>query len=232
MQKTYLVFGAAGSIGSRIVNELVSSGHRVIASVRSKHESTALNLLSDRVWIQYDDDVADREKLDRYTLFKKLFDHIDGVIYAIGHCPPGGFPDAIKYPLSQLPLSEYRREIDMHQVGVLNVFQRCAPKIEIGGCFVFISSAITRLRGNFPPFLQAYHHASVIDAEDWLIDGMRHDPLVVERKIKIHRLAPAAVDTPFHQAGPRPPKLISIDTVVAEVVSAIESNEYIDKQIL
>ncbi|MGB9608792.1 MAG: SDR family NAD(P)-dependent oxidoreductase, partial [Minisyncoccia bacterium] len=160
------------------------------------------------------------------------FYKLDGIIYAVGHCPPNGFQDAIKHPLSQLSLDKYRSEINMHQVGVLNVFQCMTPKLKDGGCFVFISSAITRLKGQFPPFLQAHYHASVISAEDWLIEGMRNDPLIIKRKIKVHRVAPAAVDTPFYQGyqGPKP-KLIPIERVAKEIVHALQSEEIVDKQI-
>lgn len=157
---------------------------------------------------------------------------LDGIIYAVGHCPPGGFSEAIKYSLSQLPLETYQNEIGMHQVGVLNVFQCLLPNLKDGGCFVFLSSAITRLKDKFPPAMHAHYHASVIAAEDWLIEGMRHDPVVAERQIKIHRLAPAAVDTPFHHGGPQPPKLIPVGLVAEEVVRALGSDKHVDKELL
>ena len=232
MKKTYLVFGAAGSIGQEIVNALTANGENPVALISIGHHKARAKFKSSGVCLYTLDDVSEPSEVKDCSLNIQNTCKIQGVIYAVGHCPPNGFPEEIKYPLSQLPLERYQKEIGMHQVGVLNVFQSFVDKIEAGGCFVFISSAITRLRGKFPPFLQAYHHASVIDAEDWLVDGMRHDPIVAERKLKIHRLAPAAVDTPFHQSGPRPPKLLPISTIVDEVVSALESDTEIDKQVL
>jgi len=93
------------------------------------------------------------------------------------------------------------------------------------------SSAVTRLKGAFPPFLQAHYHASVISALDWLIEGMRHDPVMAGMGIKIHRLAPIAVNTPFHTGGPRPPKLLEVEDVVREVLAALASEETVDKEI-
>jgi hypothetical protein len=51
---------------------------------------------------------------------------------------------------------------------------------------------------------------------------MRADPVVQMRDIKIHRVAPAAVDTPFHHGeGTQPPVLVPIKTVVLCVVRAM-----------
>lgn len=229
--KTYLVFGAAGSIGQETVHQLLAAGHRVIASVRERGKIKEELLRNEALLVNVIENVAHQQTLEAYASYLSNFCRLDGIIYAVGHCPPNGFLDAIKYPLSQLPLDEYEREIDMHQIGVLNVFQRMVGNLKNGGCFVFISSAITRLKGQFPPFLQAHYHASVISAEDWLVDGMRHDPIIAEREIKVHRVAPAAVDTLFHRGGPQPPKLIPISTVVEEIIRALQNKEVVDKQI-
>ncbi|MDP3901910.1 MAG: SDR family NAD(P)-dependent oxidoreductase [bacterium] len=229
--KTYLVFGAAGSIGQEVVRQLLVAGHRVIASVREHHQEVREGLLRSGALVDVIENVADRKTIEAYASHLSELYKLDGVVYAVGHCPPNGLSDAIKHPLSQLSLDKYRNEIDMHQIGVLNVFQCMAANLENGGCFVFISSAITRLKGQFPPFLQAHYHAGVISAEDWLVDGMRHDPMIAERKIRVHRVAPAAVDTSFHHGGPKPPKLIPINTVAEEVVRALQREEVVDKQI-
>ncbi|OHA20103.1 MAG: hypothetical protein A2836_01435 [Candidatus Taylorbacteria bacterium RIFCSPHIGHO2_01_FULL_45_63] len=208
----------------------------MIASVREHHQRAQEKLSQKGAFVDVIKDVADRERMEAYSnnffdYFPGNFNKLDGVIYAVGHCPPNGFPEAVKYPLSQLPLERYLNEINMHQVGVLNVFQCMLKNLKDGGCFVFISSAITRLKGQFPPFLQAHHYASAISAKDWLVEGMRHDPITTRRRIKVHRLAPVAVDSPFFDGSPRPPEIIPISTVVDEIVLALESEEIVDKQI-
>lgn len=215
MKKQVIVFGAGGSIGTKIVFDLIQGGYQVVTPTRSC-------------------DVADRDILDDYLKFRigHYNDGFDSVIYAIGHCPDGGFMEAVGTPLSQLPLETYKREIGMHQVGVLNVFQTMLPNLVDGGNMLFLSSAITRMKGKFPPHIHADPHASVISAEDWLIDGMRHDTEVIRRNIKIHRIAPSAVDTPFHEKGQTPVPLIPIEVVVKAVVDAIGGDEEVDRQIL
>src|SRR3989344_9300311 len=158
MQKTYLVFGAAGSIGGGVVRHLLAAGHQVIASVREHHQEETKELMASGAIVHDTNDVADERQL--YGLRLLFFaTALDGIVCAVGHCPPNGFPEAIKYPLSQLPLGKYQSEINMHQVGVLNIFQCMLPTLVDGGCFLFISSAITRLKGQFPLFLQAHYPA-------------------------------------------------------------------------
>lgn len=225
------VFGA-GHIGVQLINRLSEEGQEIFVGTRSIERSMQKDMhLHEKIRKMEAVDVGYEVKIARFVLNLPA---VDAVIYCVGHCPAGGFVEAaIKHPLSTLPLEQYQREIAIHQIGVLNVFQQMLPKMRDGGCFVFLSSAITRLKGNFPPFLNAHHHASVISAEDWLIEGMRHDPEVKRRNIKIHRIAPAAVDTPFHHGeGQKPPAMISVEAVVTEIIAATQSGLDVDKEIL
>lgn len=230
-KRAYIVFGAGGEIGGATAHRLAAASNFVIGTLRNNQmRSKVSELAHDGVVPEGIDDVADRDLMIRRA--SVMPNDSDGIIYAVGHCPPDGFPEAIRYPLSQLPIDNYLKEIEMHQIGALNVFQIFLKNVKDGGCFLFISSAITRLKGQFPPFLQCYHYASAISAEDWLIEGMRNDPAVIERNIKIHRIAPAAVDTPFHRPGPKPPRLIPMSEVVEEIVAALQSETHVDKMIL
>lgn len=226
--KTYLLFGAGGSIGSEIVRKLSVLGHRVIASVRRAPDQPEAD-----VTYRVLKDTADEREVKAFAEFMASESRFDGVIYSVGHCPPGGLAEAVRYPLSKLPLETYKNEIGMHQLGVLNVFQHFSGLLADGGSFVFLSSAITRLKGRFSPTFYAHHHASVIAAEDWLIEGMRHDPIVIERGIRIHRIAPAAVATPFHHGeGSGSAALVPVSLVVEHIVQALAHTGNVDKQIL
>ena len=231
----YLVFGAAGSIGSAVALKLRANNHIVDGIIRRLNsDSERYQLLKDAGVLIHDGiDVSSNDLLWFGRGMKANNVKMDGFVYAVGHCPPCGFAEAISHLMSEYPLEQYRREIDMYQIGVLNVFQCMLPQVKDGGSFVFISSAITRLKGKFPPFLHAHGYAGTKAAEDWLIDGMRHDPVVKKREIKIHRIAPAAVDTPFHHGeGPQPPKLVPIEVVANQVVHALASDEDVDLDIL
>ncbi len=232
----YFVFGAGGSIGGEVVGQLMGE-HHVFAGVRTIAGSLSTlreggRLRGGLCVVVPVGDVANVNCMFKLTEDKDL-QGLDGIVYAVGHCPPGGFMDAVKRPLSELPIGDYEREIGMHQVGVLNVFQYMLQNLNDGGCFVFISSAITRLKGKFPQGAHPDYHASVIAAEDWLIEGMRRDPVVIERKLKIHRIAPAGVDTPFHEGGFVPKsQLFPVSVVAREVLQALASDENVDKQLV
>ncbi len=232
MQKRYLVFGAAGSIGGEIVRQLRNREFHVIAAIRSHHqETTGRKFTQLGAQCALIDDVSDRACVLGY--FRQFPDAmLDGVVYSVGHCPPNGFDDAIRYPLSQLPFDKLTAEIRMHQTGVLNVFQLMLSHVKDAGCFLFMSSAITKVSDDqWPPFLHAHYHAGMIAAEDYLIRGMRIDPAVKSRGIKIHRIAPGAVNTPFHHGGPFSSSAVSVDTVGNAVVEALECETVVDRQI-
>ncbi len=235
-----MVFGASGSIGSGIVTRLLLdekiSPLPVIRPLVVSMHPQRFEHLSNIMGCEYLTDVTNEGEVEGFASllnFRNQTDgELDGVVYTIGHCPPQGFLDAVSVPLSQLPLRQYKNEIALHQLAVLNVFQEMLKNVKDGGCFLFLSSAITRHKGKLPSFLHAHYHASVIAAEDWLIDGMRHDTEVIERGIKIHRIAPGAVDTPFHIGGPKPPKMISVADVAEEVYTALHSDTHVDKELI
>jgi len=222
MKKNIAVLGAGGFLGGHVVTELVKKGFGVWGSVRTQEaEEKVSKLGAHPVRIDVTKNIAE-------TFGSLVFDDL---VYTVGHCPPAGFSKAINQPLSEIPMGMYEREIKAHQIGVLNVFQGFLPRLQFGGSMVFISSAITRFKYDWPEFLQAHYYASVISAGDWLLAGMRMDPLVREKQIRIHRIAPAAIDSPFH-IGSKSPDLVPVEIVVQEILLAMDSTDYVDKEIL
>lgn len=231
MKKRYVVFGGSGSIGSSVTNRLLETESIVHATSFSTPLSEILprdGLRVSRVDVTNRDDVRilGNKEIRRGC--------IDGVVYAVGHCPPSGATTALMTPLSRLHHEAYAQDVGRHQLGVLNVFQTMLRVVRNGGAFVFISSAVTRFKGTeVPGRLQFHAHAGVIAAEDWLVDAMRRDPIVIERGIKIHRIAPAAVDTPFHSGcGLKSLRLIAVVSVVAKVLEALSADAVVDEMMV
>lgn len=206
----FIVFGAAGHIGSAVCNKL---------SARPGKDNTV------SPWGRNIYDVA--AKYGRVYLPSSK--SVDAIIYCVGHCPPGGFLEAVTVPLSQYSPVKFRKEIGWHIEGPFNVFQEFLPTMRDGGHMVFMSSAITRIL-HMPratrPLFHPYHHIAVIAAEDALIEGMRMDPEVIKRGIKIHKIMPPAIsDSPFHKTeidtGPRPSVTVTTDEVVAAIMKSL-----------
>jgi len=213
-----LVFGAAGHIGKHVCVKLAEAGTEVVALVKS---STQLITFEQHILVSYYDVTTRQRGIDPVTTSP-----VGAIIYCVGHCPKGGFLSAISLPLSQFPADELAMELAMHVAGPLNVFQEFLPVMNDGGCFLFMSSAATRLlsvpREARPP-IQIYHHLAAIAAEDALIEGMRMDPEVKRRGIKVHRIMPPAIrDSPFHEVSNGPKLPVTVTT--AQVVDAIVSS--------
>lgn len=221
----YIVFGAGGSIGSAVTREALRQGHSVIAGVRDMSSPLSQSLSGDgaKVWPVFN--VTYEEVVNEYADRANREGGLDGLVYCVGHCPPRGFSRETGTPLSEMRTTDYMREVQMHQIGVLQVFKSFLYVLKQGGSMVFLSSAINRFAGRFPPGMYPYHHCSVIAAEDSLILGMRHDPVVMKRGVRVHRIAPAAVDTPFHEGSPAP-KLIPVQDVVTKVMLALATSDH------
>lgn len=208
----FIVFGAHGHVGSAVSSRLIEAGEDVSKVGKSDWELGTS-------W---------RSCHIGETNLKSF----DAAIYCVGHCPPGGFWEAVRYPLSQLSFSGLNQEVALHVTGPVQVFQDFLPAVRSGGCFVFMSSSATRLlqmpRDKRPP-INIYHHLAVIAAEDALIEGMRMDPEVKQRGIKIHRIAPAAIgDSPFHSGGPKLPVTVTTAEVVGAIVKSLDAEDHQD----
>ncbi len=221
MKKRYLVFGARGSIGSVIVRALLNQGHEVVACMRYVDEDPVREeLAAYGAAVGILEDVSEPAELRAFH--HKWDGEYDGIIYSVGHCPPNGFPDAVKHPLSELPLATSDNENRMHVRGPICVFQEFAGKLSRGGSFVFISSKITRLADDdILAKLPFGFHIGAIENMNCLIFQMRRDPIVLKNEINVYRIVPPAVDTSFHHGGPRPPAIVSTEAVTHKVLLAL-----------
>lgn len=224
----YIVIGAGGSIGSAVVRALRVANKPVYAAVHRYEQLAQFSTQVESGFL----DVAEFSLMERFAKRIALRAPVKGVVYSVGHCPPGGVARAVSRPLGKYTGGEYRREVTMHQIGVLTAFMTLLPVLTKGGSFVFLSSAITRMKRRFPEGVFGEAHASVIAAKDFLIDGMRRDPEVVRNGINIHRIAPAAVDTPFHEGNPLNLPLVPLTTVAQAVVEALASSTVVDRELL
>jgi len=206
-----IVFGAGGHVGSAVCKRL-SKGNDVLAMTKRGYN------------------VVTKYGETRMPMTKA----IDAAVFCVGHCPPGGFLKAISSPLSKFSPVEFEREMEIHVRGAFNVFQDYLSRIRDGGCFAYLSGAATRIL-QMPrvmrPHIQMYPHVAMLSAMDALIEGMRMDPMVEERNIKIHLIKPPAIgDSPFHKVKGGLKLLVSVttDEVVDAIVRSLDAESHLD----
>lgn len=237
-EKEVMVVGGTGSIGSAVVRLLREQKYRVSVVSRGLRAAMAgsdtAEPRSRRNTFLCD---VTREEDVRKCFLRHVAQEsrkLAGIVYAVGKCPPGGLDKEISTPLCELNSQRLREELDRHVIGLHNIMRHYHPALQDGGSIVVVSSAITRIMDNdCPPWLHAGHYATAKAAQDELVRWWRRDPSIKKKGILIHRLAPAAVDTPFHhESAHQPHTMLSIDEVAHRVVAAMRSSFVIDKVIL
>lgn len=233
-----LVVGGSGSIGWPICRALIAQGYQVISLTRGMHprpEEYALHLNGtaekDQLREVNCDVVFSNDVSDSLVLHSQTVALLSAIVYAVGDCPPGGFDNEVSIPLCNLRDHVLTNELNRQVIGLLNVMGNFHSWIQPSGHVVVISSAITRLTdATCPPWLHAGHYAAAKAAQDELVRWFRRDPNIKDRNILVHRLAPAAVDTPFHQGCQhQPPAMLSVDDVANRVIDCLQSTAVIDE---
>lgn len=159
--------------------------------------------------------------------------HLDEVVWAVGHCPPGGIETELAHGItSEAGQQRLLNEIVLH-LALLTLVRDLRPHFTSNSRIVVIGSAVTRLDGltPLPPGFNIFHHVAAAKTLQGIVAGLRYE---AQGEV-IHLLEPGAVDTPFHHtANPahRPPKLLSVGRVVEEAVSLLQNDTPTTKVLL
>ncbi len=247
MSNNYVLVFGAGSLGRAITYELCAQGYRTIVAANSENDLLQLrqNLTNTRPELNrrlttYTVDVLNQHSLTQLEKEIRLRHAYTGarlqaVIYAVGACPPGGFTHEVSTPLYEISNEKMEHDFRLYVTGFMNVGRNFLRHIQDHGHVVALSSAVTRLTPETcPPWLHAWHYIATKAALDKIIMGYRHSPLVRQKKLLIHRIAPSAVDTPFHSQAVTPQVLnvLPVHAVVTEIMQALSSQVAIDKDLL
>lgn len=240
--KNFAVFGAAGEIGRAVIEGLSRATNGKVGIcpvVRDQYGVTdpvkqLMRRLNPAIKMMgwYPADVSCRAEVGRLAVdIKGNYEVLHGIIYSVGHCSPGGFDAAVCSPLSSIDCVGLRRELEMHVVGLQNVFRYVAPLLASGGSVVVVGSAITRLTDEVcPSWLYAGPYAAAKAAQSELVMWMRRDPLVKERALKIHLLEFGAVDTRFFAGSSHEqPAFLPMERAVEEILAALMSSAHVTK---
>jgi short-subunit dehydrogenase len=247
MQNNHVLIFGAGSIGSALASQLCSQGRKVIVATKSAADLEHLqrvcalkNPHASRYLRLHQVDVLNHHSLTRLEKeIRVLQSHtntqINAIIYAIGACPPGGFSREVSTPLHEISSHKMEQDFQLYVTGFMNVGRHFLRHIQDRGHIIALSSAVTRLTPETcPPWLHAWHYIAIKAALDKIILGYRHSPLVRQKKLLVHRIAPSAVDTPFHTCSNSHQvlKMLPVKQVVDEIEKALQSHAPVDKEMV
>jgi len=187
-----LVTGVSTGIGNSIARQLIRAGYRVFGSVRKRQDAARLSKEFGGAYTPLIFDVTDEKAVNRAAaLVKKSLgtDKLSGLVNNAGIAVPG--------PLLELPLSEFRRQIEVNLVSLLAVTKTFFPLLRLrsaaGGRPARIVN-ISSVAGQFAlPFLGPY--AASKHGVEGLSDSLRRECMVDGVDVVV--IDPATISTPI-----------------------------------
>lgn len=149
--KSFVVTGASSGIGRACVDELVRTGARVWATVRSSEDEEALSRIYPSTVSVLTMDLTDPESILAAGRRVCSAGPLDGLVNNAGVALPA--------PLEHVPLDRFRYQMEVNLVGQLAVTQAMLPALREAAGFgspriVLVGSIGGRIAG---PMLGAYH---------------------------------------------------------------------------
>lgn len=181
--KTVLITGAAGGIGSATVERFLSEGAKVIALDKDKESLTNLLLRYPDIRDSAQTDVTNEKQVAK--IFERI-DHLDIVINNAGI--------SIRHPFLQISVEEWRQVIDVNLNGLFYVAQHAARKLMSSGGGVIINMGSTN-------GLVGYHYYADYNASKaGVIELSRSMALELGPHIRVNAVCPGFIMTPMQEA--------------------------------
>lgn len=182
MERTALVVGAAGGMGTEVVRHLQGQGYRVTATVLNNKEAGHLRQAVpgvDRI-VELDLSAADRVLLELKAL---SLPSLDAVVVCAAIGPTG--------PLEIAPLAMLRLTLEINTVAVAAIYQACMPALRAAqGRLIVISSFAGKVG---LPFMG--HYVASKFALEGLGDVMRREARAFG--VEVVLIEPGGVKTPM-----------------------------------
>jgi 3-oxoacyl-[acyl-carrier protein] reductase len=224
-----IVVGGTGLIGEAIVKTLVRKDCRVASIARHKDRLDEIVKATGGRSMAYQADAADPDEV-RHCVDTIARDQgeIDFLVYSAGIAPD---PDV---PLADYQVEDWDATFDVYVKGFFLFFRETLKVIRPRGHILAVSSAVTRFPPDkLPPGVFVGHYAAAKAALDEFCKWARRE--AHERSVLLSRLAPSAVDGPFHQNAPphrRPRAVLPLETVAHRIVQALLDNLEIDEELV
>jgi NAD(P)-dependent dehydrogenase (short-subunit alcohol dehydrogenase family) len=182
MNRTALVIGAAGGVGTEVVKSLLGAGYRVIGSVLNDAEANHVNSATPGVSQLFKLDLSDADSA-LAELKRQAFAALDAVVICAAISPFG--------PVETTSLAALRRTFEINTVSDAAVFQGCMPALRAKkGRLVMISSFAGKIG---LPFIG--HYVASKHALEGLADVMRRE--VKSSGVDIVLVEPGGIKTPM-----------------------------------
>jgi|ERR1043165_4530155 3-oxoacyl-[acyl-carrier protein] reductase len=230
-KKVSILIGGTGEIGSAIAIRLFDLGCAVVLVSRgiSPRNPILRQAVTDPARLTFHQaDFADEKQVKTcLNDVKSVHGHIDFVVYSAGIAPD---PDT---PLSRYLLSDWLATLNTYLTGFFLCFRESMEFLESGAHILAVSSAVTRLDPSSVPGLHVGHYAAAKHALDTLVKWARHE--AHGRGLLLSRIAPGAVDTPFHRNAParrKPTHVLPLAVVAERIVGALVGGIEIDEELV
>jgi NAD(P)-dependent dehydrogenase (short-subunit alcohol dehydrogenase family) len=182
MNRTALVIGAAGGVGTEVVKSLLGAGYRVIGSVLNDAEANHVNSATPGVSQLFKLDLSDADSA-LAELKRQAFAALDAVVICAAISPFG--------PVETTSLAALRRTFEINTISDAAVFQGCMPALRATkGRLVMISSFAGKIG---LPFIG--HYVASKHALEGLADVMRRE--VKSSGVDIVLVEPGGIKTPM-----------------------------------
>jgi len=189
-----LVTGGARGLGAAQVRLLRERGARVVATdvLDEEGEQLAASVRAacgDGVLYRHLDVRCEDDWRAALAAARDAFGHVDAMVHNAGVSPP-------PKPIAQTSLDEYRRVVDINQVGTFLALRTVAPAIEHagGGAIVTISSTAGRQPAEgLAPYVSSKHAVLGLTGVAALE--------FARRGVRINAIAPGPMDTAMNQPG-------------------------------
>ena len=222
-QRTVVIVGGTGNVGTECANRFGTTGFEVWQLSR---RAPATSTDSSGRWRQCDatDTLSFRQILAEIS---EESGGIDVLVYT------PALPPDVEVPLGVYPLDAWCGTWNIYVTGFLVAFQEALRLMEPHGHIVAIGSAITRLNENTLPPFHAGHYAAAKAALNELCKWGRREAHA--RGVLLSRVAPGALDVPYHRGAPearRPKAMLPVPQLVDLILGAVNDEKELDIDIV
>ncbi|MGR3809454.1 SDR family NAD(P)-dependent oxidoreductase [Jiulongibacter sp. NS-SX5] len=171
MEKTYLVIGASGGVGSSVAEELLSQGHKVIGTYNSNSIEPKGKLEAHHL------DVMNIESLDFIP------EQLDGLVYC---------PGSIQLkPFNRFKTEDFLQDYQLQVVGFTEVLKNSINALKASNNGSIVTYSTVAVQSGFP------FHAQV-SASKGAIEGLtRALSAELAPSVRINSIAPSITNTPL-----------------------------------